>query len=238
MISKKEIQKCFLSTLANLNLFSKAILPVYECFKWLPSKQHSEMYFHLTQLQERWISFSPTVKFLQHPALPLWEEIGSPAPGGHGSPFLLSDGSLRSRLLHNRVNSRTFFLRCLLLGQTVLHFCIKWWAKGRPGSRLLICRLPYCLTFPLRYLTSFFSPSRQPDLLSFTTFGPCGQPLLSSSFQVSRLYLGQTCLWPLMSYEHKLPWKYMNFLFFAAGNIKKIQFREINKGTGLNSHIT
>lgn len=126
-------------------------------------------------------SFSLTVKFLQHPALLLREEIGSPAPGGCSSPSLLSAGSLWSQPPHKRVNGHTFFWSCRLLGQPVLCVCIKWEAKGQPGPCLLICCLPYCLTF----LCDLVLLSRDGSVTYFSiTFGPYGLPLNCSSFHI------------------------------------------------------
>lgn len=126
-------------------------------------------------------SFFPNSEILAtHPALPLWEETGSSSPGGRSSPLLLSDASLRSPPHQDTISSHPCILHCLLLlGQLVLGH-----------SRLLIFGLPFRVT-----LLSIFWPYSclyHDSLTHFgITFGPYRQPLLSSSFQVSRLYLGQ-----------------------------------------------
>lgn len=150
-------------------------------------------------MKREWSFFPWTVRFLQHLAFPLWEEVGSSAPGGLCSPFLLSDGSLRSPLLLDTVNSHSSFLCCLLLGQIVLDFCINQ-RVWRPNSVLSSSSagLSYCLT-----LLSIPWPRSSLHLDSVTyfgvTFGSYGQSLLSSSFWVGSALFRSTCLWLLMS---------------------------------------
>ena len=128
-------------------------------------------------------TFTQMVKFLQHPAFPLWEEKQQQPPGAWGPQ--LSGGAVRSRPTFStslRVNSRPCFSCRPPLGHFVLYSSTKCRAKGQPGSRLLICRPPYCL--PLLFVISPRSSFRHDRATYFYfTFGPRGQPLPSSIFK-------------------------------------------------------
>lgn len=138
--------------------------------------------------------FSRTVKFLQHPAFPLWEEIGSPAPGGPQlcicavwwKPPVSADS--RQGQLPSLSSSRSL---CPLL----LHKVIgrrPTWVLSPHLLPTLLSDLTFC------YLTSFFSPPRQRDLLwcnLWSSWAAVAHFQLSSQSAV----FGSTCLWPLMS---------------------------------------